>query len=1327
MRKIGKTVLSLLLSAALLCSLCLPAGAWHYSERRACEYLITTDGVYWYNTQSMNDWTYAFPENTTVYSADGTVWYTQAGYSNYFQVTVMPGDNMQSLTLTHDFISPDGGMMWVRDPYINNYRFWEDYWQDNYTDGDDMYCRLSSVGYGNKLFTTNPAEPNYYNMMVLPKLPNSMPNYNDCSVTYSMNACTEDKTGILLSTDANQWRTNLDPMLFTDNGTSENVLQSFRSFDPYFDTLTEGYLSPLDNKLHLQNAVPLNLNDPVNSLDPNLHMIYLRSLWDGDIILHLMQNTPEYVYAMLDLRQFPDAYSMPSGPISDWNGGDLQPLFNNRWIFNNYYTDAGSRTYRPIRLMSPEAVIDDPNQDGIINAYDFNLNPDLANSVTLGEYIVPEPSNDTRIVLHVQEGYTYSIPIYIWAEGQSTYAVGNSPVSNANIQLYFSDLYSDSAHMQYPLTYAVKPDNSVVITDFYQSYTNQYTDGIPGDQSGIGCYYDPQTCSLMLPNTIDGKPVTEIYNMAFFDTAVHGTVQEIILPDTIEKIGVNAFDNAIRNVHMPNNVQISDHAFDYCTTATICAQSADGTTAAYASSHNMTFNLCSGHGLTHQHVFGEWVITTAATCTTDGEKTRTCSTCGDTETETIPAPGHDFGEWIVTTEPTYTEEGTKTRTCSRCDATETRPVPIISLNGECGAQGSYVTWSIDYDTGVMTISGTGDMADFTFEPSPWSEHRALIRSVVIETGVTGIGRNAFSSCTNLTDVAFPDNLTSIGVNAFAYCSGLTTLTIPSGVASIGKNAFSYCSSLASLTFDAVNCAPTSQGLSAVFFSCNALTSVTIGEHVRSIPDSLFYGCTYITQLTIPNGVTSIGMYSFNGCQRLTSLTIPDSVTNISSYAFYNCYGLTSVTIPASVTSIGQAPFGYCTGLTGVTVEPGNPAFCNDEYGVLYNKEMTRLIQYPAGNQRTSFTVPDGITSIDNVSFIHSGNLTEVIVPGSVTTIGENTFKFVTAVIYNGSAAGSPWGAKHHYQYTTTSATCTESGSAVYTCTVCGDTYTKTINALGHAYDAVVTEQTCTESGYTTYTCSLCGDTYTADETEPYGHSWGEWTITTPPTTTKEGEQTRTCTRCGTAETEPVPMLPVTAILTVHGSRAKRGDEVDVTVSVENNAGITAAMLYLEYDPQILTLSGIQNGEVFPQSVFQTGGDQTAVPFTVFWADSLAEENNTANGTLVTFTFTVAADAPVGTTTVTVTYDPESTFDKDMQDVAFNVENNGVTVYIPGDADGDGEFDLADVANLSRYLAGGWDVTVDTDTADVNGDGKINLKDVVLMRRALAGWTNVTLV
>ena len=186
-------------------------------------------------------------------------------------------------------------------------------------------------------------------------------------------------------------------------------------------------------------------------------------------------------------------------------------------------------------------------------------------------------------------------------------------------------------------------------------------------------------------------------------------------------------------------------------------------------------------------------------------------------------------------------------------------------SGTCGEN---LTWTLS-DDGVLTISGTGAMTDYSYSSSaPWYSSRSSITSVIISDGVTSIGKYAFYDCRSLTSVTIPNSVTSIGAYAFEDCSGLTSVTIPNSVKSIGSQAFSGCSSL--------------------------------------------------TSVTIPNSVTSIGNSAFSDCTGLTSVTIPGSVTSIGYCAFYSCTSLTSVTIPNSVTSIGEGAFWGCTGLTSVT-------------------------------------------------------------------------------------------------------------------------------------------------------------------------------------------------------------------------------------------------------------------------------------------------------------------------------------------------------------------------------------------------------------------------
>ncbi len=308
-------------------------------------------------------------------------------------------------------------------------------------------------------------------------------------------------------------------------------------------------------------------------------------------------------------------------------------------------------------------------------------------------------------------------------------------------------------------------------------------------------------------------------------------------------------------------------------------------------------------------------------------------------------------------------------------------------SGTCGAEGdgSNLTWTLNSE-GVLTISGTGAMKEYDPYKAPWYDSRSRVKSAVIADGVTSIGDYAFRDCYNLASVSIPDSVTSIGADAFWYCTSLTGVTIPDSVTSIGWSAFCGCESLTSVTIpDNV----TSIGDWA-FGLCKSLTGVTIPDSVTSICDYAFNGCTSLTSVTIPDSVTSIGECAFYKCGSLTSVTIPDSVTSIGAWAFRDCTSLTSVTIPNNVTSIGDFAFNDCTSLTGIWVDRDNNNYSSDASGVLFNKDMTTLVQCP-GAFSGSYAIPDSVTSIGYHAFDSCKSLTSVTIPNSVTSIGGDAF------------------------------------------------------------------------------------------------------------------------------------------------------------------------------------------------------------------------------------------------------------------------------------------------------------------------------------------------
>ncbi len=264
---------------------------------------------------------------------------------------------------------------------------------------------------------------------------------------------------------------------------------------------------------------------------------------------------------------------------------------------------------------------------------------------------------------------------------------------------------------------------------------------------------------------------------------------------------------------------------------------------------------------------------------------------------------------------------------------------------------------------------------------------------VIPDSVTSIGGSAFEDCSSLTSVTIPDSVTSIDGSAFEGCTSLTSITIPGSVTSIGRYEFSYCTSLTSITIpDSVTIIDY-----GAFYGCEKLESITIPDSVTIIYDSAFHNCFSLTSITIPDSVTIIGESAFAICTNLTSVIIPNSVKSISPHLFYGCEKLESITIPDSVTSIGDDAFYRCESLTSIKVDSANIAYSSDEYGVLFNKDKTILIQYPAGNTRTNYAIPDSVTNIGDSAFSWCESLESVTIPDSVTSIGDDAFYRCTSL------------------------------------------------------------------------------------------------------------------------------------------------------------------------------------------------------------------------------------------------------------------------------------------------------------------------------------------
>jgi hypothetical protein len=357
---------------------------------------------------------------------------------------------------------------------------------------------------------------------------------------------------------------------------------------------------------------------------------------------------------------------------------------------------------------------------------------------------------------------------------------------------------------------------------------------------------------------------------------------------------------------------------------------------------------------------------------------------------------------------------------------------------QTGKLGDNVTYSLDTETGLLTISGTGDMYDYklSFHDYNGREYYSStplkmenIKNIIIESGVTDIGDAVFFNC-KIQSITIPDTVTRIGNYAFIGFKK-SEITLPNSVISIAYSAFNISvegniSYLKKINYNGT----VTQWNSVVYsnkdhhiikctdgiigngntvtidnFSCNINNDYTAqieggGTENLIIPETVSYeGYSF--------RVTSIGRSAFNGCTSLTNVTIPNSVTSIGDYAFEKCTNLTRVNYSGTVSQWKTIKIGsyneklrnaiiICTddvignGNT-VTIDNLKYKINNDYTAQIVGRTDTLgnlIVPEPVWYEGHTFTV----TSIVNNAFSGCSSLTSVTIPNSVESIGDNAFQ-----------------------------------------------------------------------------------------------------------------------------------------------------------------------------------------------------------------------------------------------------------------------------------------------------------------------------------------------
>ncbi len=287
----------------------------------------------------------------------------------------------------------------------------------------------------------------------------------------------------------------------------------------------------------------------------------------------------------------------------------------------------------------------------------------------------------------------------------------------------------------------------------------------------------------------------------------------------------------------------------------------------------------------------------------------------------------------------------------------------LSSSGSCGEN---VTYTFDSETGLLTISGTGDMTEYTaVNQCPLSMNDNIV-SVVIEEGVTSIGNQALSFCDNLMSVTIPSTVTKIGGATLGVNKNLTSIKINAN----------------NKVYDSRE-------------NCNAI--------IKTADNELVKGCN---STVIPKSITKISDCAFQGCKSLVSISIPEGITRIGEHAFAACVALTAIHIPSSVTEIGVGAFilgsvfgdGFNSAVS-ITVDENNPIYDsrNDCNAII--ETATNTLLYGCNTTVIPFTVE----KIANGAFGGCNTLKNISIPYSVKLIDSYAFDYTSldsATIYN---------------------------------------------------------------------------------------------------------------------------------------------------------------------------------------------------------------------------------------------------------------------------------------------------------------------------------------
>ena len=618
----------------------------------------------------------------------------------------------------------------------------------------------------------------------------------------------------------------------------------------------------------------------------------------------------------------------------------------------------------------------------------------------IGTYTVPDSvtriaNGAIQFTSSEQEGLNLTLPesLSVIEDGNFSLIHGVFTFLNPNLKIgsdWFMDCNAEKVVIRGyagSTAQALAEEKNFAFEDLTISAQFQYT---VDDTGATVTGYTGQGGTVEIPSVLGGKPVVAIGNNAFQmpNLEIRTDITAVILPEGLQSIGRSAFWGCagITSLEIPDSVtEIGWAAFETCENLTSVTLPKNLTQISDSLFHNCPLteiDLPQGITRIGDYAFRDTGLTaivipegtlSIGKCAFEG--------CSELSAVTIPASVTEVGE------------------CAFANCPKLAPLDEI-LPEKLTKVIDGVVYNADGTQiiGILpTLSGEVRIADgITVIPQQLFADNTSITSVILPNSIKTIEWRAFSGCTSLAQIEFPEGLLTIGDYAFSS-TGLTTVVLPSTLTTFGEGVFDGCTKLANI-----------EDKSGKFLKVvDGIVYNVDGTQIIFVLES----CT--GEVRIAEGVTEIPAWLFNGNSQITSIVIPEGVTKIGNNAFSYCENLTSVTLPSTLTTLGEDVFNGCIKLANLEDKSGK--FLKVVDGIVYNVDGTQILSvlesctgevhilegvteisedlFRGRTGITSIYLPDSVTAIDAWAFAYCENLKTVELPAGLERLEDYTFWF----------------------------------------------------------------------------------------------------------------------------------------------------------------------------------------------------------------------------------------------------------------------------------------------------------------------------------------------